>query len=69
MSRAAVGIFKQGWNEIPELMGSGLLAIIGATLGIYRAYRIEFHSPPPKYKIVPLVIRPDDPRVEIIRRD
>ncbi|KAJ9592854.1 hypothetical protein L9F63_015497, partial [Diploptera punctata] len=32
------GLFKQGWNEIPEVVGSSFVALIGVTMGFVGLY-------------------------------
>ncbi|XP_046398855.1 uncharacterized protein LOC124165465 [Ischnura elegans] len=67
-SRGAVGLLKRGWHEIPEVMASTGLALIGLGLGcvglsIY--YSKDGNNR--RYKNSYIVYRPDDPRVKSIK--
>lgn len=69
-SRGLNALWKRGWNEIPEVMGSGLYAVAGVFLGaigLYRYYANDGDNR--KYKQNYVVMRPDDPRVAKIHRD
>ncbi|XP_069687871.1 uncharacterized protein NdufA3 [Periplaneta americana] len=64
------GVFKQAWDEIPEVVGSSFLALFGiglATVGVYQYYAMDGDNR--RYKLDYIVYRPDDPRVEKIRKD
>lgn len=65
-----VALVRQGWNEIPEVMASGVLALFGIGLGTYTIYRHEKTDFANKrYKLYPVYMRPDDPRVAKIHKD
>ncbi|XP_068629017.1 uncharacterized protein NdufA3 [Battus philenor] len=63
-------LLQQGWNEIPEVIGSTGLAVVGIVLGIVgvRNY-IARDGDNKRYKQVYVIMRPDDPRVAKIRKD
>lgn len=68
--KGLVGLFKQGWNEIPEIIGSGFMALIGIGLGVTGLY--NYHQKDGdnrKYKFEYTVIRHDDPRAANVRKD
>lgn len=63
-------LWKKGWNEIPEVMGSGLYAVAGVflgSIGIYKYYARDGDNR--RYKQFYVVMRPDDPRVAKIHKD
>lgn len=63
-------LLKQGWNEIPEIVGSTAIALIGLGLGGYSLYsytKNEGHKR--RYKQQYTVFRPDDPRLRYVRMD
>ena len=37
-SISVTGLFKKGWNEIPEVIGSTFMALIGVGMGVVGAY-------------------------------
>ncbi|ODM93549.1 hypothetical protein Ocin01_13127 [Orchesella cincta] len=62
-------LWKQGWNEIPEVMGSAFYGFIGIGIGTYgtwRYYKEERYNH--RYKTTFTIYRPDDERVSRIRR-
>ncbi|CAL8132566.1 unnamed protein product [Orchesella dallaii] len=62
-------LWKQGWNEIPEVMGASFYALIGIGLygfSNYRYYKEERYNR--RYKTRYTVYRPDDERVARIRK-
>lgn len=70
MSAAKVGYFKRAWNEIPEIVGSSVMALIGvglASIGLYTYYQRDGDNR--RYKLRYTVIRDDDPRAEKVRKD
>lgn len=68
--RGFIGLIRQGWNEIPEVMGSGVVALIGIGMGIYSAYGYaKKDGNNRRYKVLYVVMRPDDPRVRKIHKD
>lgn len=69
-ARGLSQLWKQGWNEIPEVMGSGLYAVAGVFLGaigLYNYYGRDGDNR--RYKQFYVVMRPDDPRVAKIHKD
>jgi len=69
-SRGLVGLFKRGWIEIPEVMGSGVMALIGVGLGV-TALSIYYSKDGDnrRYKDEYTVIRHDDPQAARVRKD
>jgi len=66
--KSLVQLWKQGWNELPEIMGSSMFALFGIGIGIYsvrRYYKEELYNH--RYKDLYLVYRPEDPRAARIR--
>lgn len=69
-SRGLTALFKRGWNEIPEVIGSSVMAVIGIGLtlvGLTNYYRKD--SDNRRYKLDYVVMRPEDPRAARIRKD
>ncbi|XP_076257022.1 NADH:ubiquinone oxidoreductase subunit A3 [Rhynchophorus ferrugineus] len=63
-SRGLIGLIKKGWNEIPEVMGSCVVGLIGLGLtanALYHYYANDGNNR--KYKEIYTVYRHDDPRV------
>lgn len=68
--RGAVALLKQGWNEIPEVVGSSAVALVGiglAGLGLYNYYSKDGDNR--RYKSTYVVMRPEDPRAAKVRKD
>lgn len=69
-SRGLVALFKRGWHEIPEVVGSGFIALIGAGLGCYGVWKYyDMDGDNRRFKNAIVIYRPDDPRVKKIRYD
>ncbi|CAB3221053.1 unnamed protein product [Arctia plantaginis] len=70
-SRRSLGqLLQQGWNEIPEVIGSTGMAIVGigfATVGCYNYVKQDGDNR--RYKSTYTIMRPDDPKVKLIRKD
>lgn len=69
-SKGLGALLKQGWNEIPEILGSTFMAVIGVGLGVAglkRYYDRDLNNR--RYKTQYTVIRHDDPRAEKVRKD
>ncbi|XP_028157705.1 uncharacterized protein LOC135086937 [Ostrinia nubilalis] len=70
-SRKTLGqLLKQGYNEIPEVLASTGLALVGigmATIGCYNYIKSDGDNR--RYKMTYVVMRPDDPRVKLIKKD
>lgn len=68
--RGLVALFKQGWNEIPEVVGSGFMGVIGFGFGLYGLHKYYSEDGENRrFKDTIHIYRPDDPRVEKIRYD
>ncbi|XP_026468535.1 uncharacterized protein LOC113372423 [Ctenocephalides felis] len=69
-ARRSLGtLWRQGWNEIPEVMLSTAMGLAGVGIScyaIYRTYVLE-GGDYRKYRMGYVVYRPDDPRVAKIR--
>lgn len=64
-----VGLLMRGWNEIPEVMATTVLALVGVGIGTGSLwYYYKKDGDHKKYKLHYTVIRPDDPRVATIRK-
>lgn len=63
-------LWKRGWNEIPEVMGSGLYAVLGVFLGSFGLYKYYARDGDNrKYKAFYVVMRPDDPRAAKVHKE
>lgn len=65
-----VSLVRQGCNEIPEIMLSGVAAIlstVACSAVMYRYYKNDGNNR--KYKLLPVYMRPDDPRVAKVHKD
>ncbi|XP_032674549.1 uncharacterized protein LOC116845666 [Odontomachus brunneus] len=61
--------WRKGWTEIPVIMACTPLTLI-ATGGFgFMVWYIKTHDMTPKYHKLPLIYRPDDPRVSRIRHE
>ncbi|XP_059483447.1 uncharacterized protein LOC132201352 [Neocloeon triangulifer] len=64
-----MALWKRGWSEIPEVMGSSVMAVIGLTMGVIGLkHYYDNDGDNRKYKNVYTVYRPDDPRVQNIKQ-
>lgn len=66
--RGLGALLRRGWNEIPEVIGSSFMALVGlsmAGLGVYTYYAKDGDNR--KNKLEYTVIRPEDPRAAKIR--
>ncbi|XP_026726478.1 uncharacterized protein LOC113492941 [Trichoplusia ni] len=70
-SRRGLGqLLQQGWNEIPEVLASTGLAFAGiglATVGCYNYVKTDGDNR--RYKSTYVVMRSDDPKAKLIRKD
>jgi hypothetical protein len=60
----------EGWNEIPEVIGSTGMAILGmgfASFGLWNYYRKDGDNR--RYKFQHVIYRDTDPRAKTIRED
>lgn len=69
-NRGLVALFKRGWNEIPEIIGSSFMALIGlgfmgTALKVYYDKDADFR----KHKLEYTVIRHDDPLAKRYKYD
>lgn len=64
-----VSLFKQAMNEIPEVVLSGVAATIFAAAA-YTKIRYDYaHGGQNKrYKLIPVLMRPDDPRAAHVHK-
>ncbi|KAG7304220.1 hypothetical protein JYU34_011158 [Plutella xylostella] len=63
-----MGLFKRGWWEIPEIMGTSCLALVGIGLAIGGMWRYKRENGAnPEYKMTYTVVRPDDPRAQLYK--
>lgn len=64
-----VPLFKQAMNEIPEVVLSGAAAMIVAGIA-YAKIRYDYsHGGQNKrYKLIPVLMRPDDPRAAQVHK-
>jgi len=63
-------LFLRGWNEIPEVIGSSGMALIGIGLsafGVMNYYRKNGDNR--RYKSTYVVMRSSDPRASFVRKD
>ncbi|XP_054086481.1 uncharacterized protein LOC105217654 [Zeugodacus cucurbitae] len=69
-ARNSHGLLKRAWNEIPDIVGGSVLALIGlgmAAVGVAGYYARDGDNR--RYKLGYVVMRPDDPRAEKVRKD
>ena len=69
-ARSSVGLLKRAWNEIPDIVGGSVLAIIGlglAGIGLTTYYANDGDNR--RYKLGYVVMRPDDPRAAKVHKD
>lgn len=67
MATALRNLFIRGWNEIPEIVGSSAIAVVGLGFGAYSVYLYQDIGEKRRYKRQFVVMRPDDPRTRFIR--
>lgn len=63
-------LVRQGFNEIPELMFGGIATTLMASAACVKVYywkKNELYNH--RYKLEPILMRPDDPRVAKIHKD
>lgn len=66
----SVGLLTRAWNEIPDIVAGSVLAIIGlglSAIGVANYYSHDGDNR--RYKMTYVVMRPDDPRAEKVRKD
>lgn len=58
-------LYRQGWNEIPEVMASSYMMLAGFVLAGAGSYLyIKNEGERRRYRFVYTVYRPDDPKVK-----
>lgn len=69
VSGKMVSLFKQAMNEIPEVVLSGVVATLAIGAG-YAKIRYDYaHGGRNKrYKLMPVYMRPDDPRAALVHK-
>ncbi|XP_066258547.1 uncharacterized protein NdufA3 [Euwallacea similis] len=67
-NRGLVALIKRGWNEIPEIMGSGVHALIGLGVMVY-ACKVYYENDGNnrRYRSTYVVLRHDDPKVPTLK--
>ena len=69
-ARGLVGLFKQGLNEIPEVIGSTFIAVAG--LGLAGAGAVNYYAKNGdnrRFKSQIVIFRSSDPRAATVRKD
>ncbi|XP_046589866.1 uncharacterized protein LOC107226595 isoform X1 [Neodiprion lecontei] len=67
-STSTVSLLLRGWNEIPEIVASSFIAVLGLGFGFAGLYVYNKNDGSKrKYKFHYTVYRPDDPRVANIK--
>lgn len=70
-SRRTLGqLLQQGWTEIPEVLATTGLAVVGcamATIGCYNYTKMDGDNR--RYKSTYVILRPDDPKAKLIRKE
>ncbi|KAF6203419.1 hypothetical protein GE061_003838 [Apolygus lucorum] len=63
--KGVVGLLKKGWHEIPGVMGTSVMALLGLGFGITGINNyLKNDKLAPTYKKSYIVVRPDDPKVK-----
>ncbi|KAJ8934638.1 hypothetical protein NQ314_013237 [Rhamnusium bicolor] len=69
-SKGLVALFKRGWHEIPEVVGSCFMGLGGIGIGIYAVYTYyKKDGDNRRYREWYTVIRHDDPKAARVRTD
>lgn len=64
-----MGLFKQGLNEVPEVIFAGVGATVFAVAASIKIYYHEKNDKSNKvYKLYPTYLRPDDPRAAKVHK-
>lgn len=65
-----VTLFKQGLNEIPEVILSGVAATLAVSAAATKVCYDRKHGKNNKvYKLYPVYMRPDDPRAAKVHKE
>ncbi|KAJ6647548.1 hypothetical protein Bhyg_02771 [Pseudolycoriella hygida] len=68
--KGLIALIKQGWHTYPEVMGSGVVGLVGIGIGFFAIHNYySGHGDNRRFKHAYVVYRPDDPRVKLIRYD
>lgn len=71
VARRSLGqLFKKACDEIPEVVGATAGGILGTLISIYAVnlyYKKGLDNR--RFKMIPVVVRPDDPRAKNLRTD
>ncbi|XP_065162886.1 uncharacterized protein NdufA3 [Atheta coriaria] len=68
-ARGVVALFKRGWNEIPEVIGSTFMGFVGIGLALSGlAIYQKKDGDNRKYKLEYTVIRHDDPMAKFVHK-
>ena len=68
--RTVGSLMKRAWNEIPEVAGATAGGIVGlgfTGIALYIYQKKDLSNR--RFKLVPTVVRPDDPRAKYARYD
>lgn len=69
-SRGLVNLLKRGWHEVPDVVGSGALALVASVVGVGTVYYYYAKDGDNRrYRDEYTVIRHDDPRADKVRKD
>lgn len=69
VSGKMVSLFKQAMNEIPEVVLSGVAATVAASIAYVKICNDHANGAENKrYKTLPVLMRPDDPRVAKVHK-
>ncbi|KAG7159825.1 hypothetical protein Hamer_G022207 [Homarus americanus] len=61
-------LYRQGWAEIPEVMASSYLLLVGVGfMGAASLMYVKKNGDNKRYRFEYTVYRPDDPRIKTIR--
>lgn len=69
-SRRTLGqLLQQGWTEIPEVLATTGVALVGIGLAAIGCYRYEkMDGDNRRYKGTYIIMRPDDPRAKLVHK-
>ncbi|XP_073999470.1 NADH:ubiquinone oxidoreductase subunit A3 [Rhodnius prolixus] len=61
------GLLKRAWHEIPGVMGSTVMGLLGLGIGTFALCKYDVKRIP-KYKMDYIVYRSDDPKAKTVVR-